>query len=293
MADNHNGSYYVPAPSLWPITGSIGLFLLVIGAGNWIHKNSIGMPLFFLGSLVLAFMLFGWFGTVIRENRAGKLANPLVERSFQWGLAWFIFTEVVLFACLFAVLFYARIISVPVLAGSIRGEITHILLWPTFQGGWPLLANPNPAEFPGSQAGMSIVGIPMLNTLVLLLSGICITFAYWGVLKNRRWQMSWGILLTILFGIAFLFLQANEYWMAYTEKGLKLSSGIYGSTFFMLTGLDAVHVVVGVIMLAVILWRILKGDFNSQDHFGFMAAFWYWHFVEFIWLALFIFVYWM
>lgn len=285
--------YYLPEPSYWPIIGSIGLFVLFIGFANWLHKNVYGPYLFLLGACIIVFMMFGWFGTVIRENRASMLSDPQVNRSFRWGMLWFIFTEVMFFGAFFGALFYARYVSVPWLGGEGHGQITHLLLWPSFQSAWPLFKNPNPSSFAGPKDIMETWGIPAINTGILLSSGVTITIAHWGVIKDRRKQMLIAQTLTILLGITFLLMQAHEYGIAYTEKGLTLDSGIYGTTFFMLTGFHAAHVTIGTIMLCVILYRMIRRDFSPTNHFGFEAVSWYWHFVDVVWLALFIFVYWL
>ena len=285
--------YFVPAPSFWPIIGSIALFCLGLGAANWVQGKSIGPYLSLIGGLILVYMLFGWFGAVIKEHRAGHYDDPKVRGSFRWGVIWFIFTEIMLFVALFGALIYARVVAVPHLAGAGDRMMTHLLMWPNFKDAWPVLTNPNPLAFHGPKAAMDTWGIPAINTLILLCSGVTITAAYWGVLKNRRWQITLFLTLTILLGIAFLGMQVQEYWIAYTIKGVKLTSGIYGSIFFLMTGLDGLHVLAGVLMLVVILWRVLRGDFSPTNHFAFDAVFWYWHFVEFIWLMLFIFVYWV
>ncbi len=293
MSEHHSGNYYLPNPSYWPIVGSIAIFCLLVGAANWLHHNAIGPYLFTFGFLCLIVMLVGWFGTVIRESRAGLLQDPQVDRSFRWGMAWFIFSEVAFFSAFFGALFYARELSVPWLSGHGSGVMTHLLNWPSFQGSWPLYQTPNPAFFQGPKEVMYTWGIPAINTAILLSSGVTITIAHWGVIKERRKQMVLAQLATIILGIAFLTMQAHEYWQAYTELNLKLTAGIYGATFFMLTGFHALHVTIGTIMLIVIFWRMLKGDFSREDNFGFEATSWYWHFVDVVWLMLFIFVYWI
>lgn len=292
-AHHHKGTYYLPAPSHWPIMGSIALFCTLTGIANWLHGKSFGPYLFLTGVGILIFMLFGWFGTVIHENRAGLLQDPQVDRSFRWGMAWFIFTEVMFFGAFFGTLFYTRAFSVPWLGGVGHGEMTHILLWPHFKAGWPVYHTPNPSQFLGPKSVMETWGIPALNTLILLSSGATVTVAHWGVLKNKRSQMIIFQLLTIVLGITFLSMQAHEYFMAYTIKSLRLDAGIYGTTFFMLTGFHAFHVSIGTTGLIVVLWRMIKGDFDSHNHFGFEGVAWYWHFVDVVWLGLFIFVYWM
>lgn len=287
------GSYYVPEPSHWPIVGSIGLFCTLVGAANWIHGKSYGPYLFLLGAFILVLTMYGWFGTVIKENQAGLYSTEQMDRSFRWGMCWFIFSEVMFFGAFFGALFYAREFSVPWLGGEGAGAMTHLLLWPNFQAAWPLFHTPNPAEFVGPKGIMETWEIPAINTLILLTSSVTITFAHWGVLKNNRSQLIIGQALTVLLGIAFLAMQAHEYGIAYTEKGLKLTSGIYGTTFYMLTGFHAMHVTIGTIMLIVILYRILRRHFTAENHFAFEAASWYWHFVDVVWLTLFIFVYWL
>src|SRR3990167_1271402 len=293
MISAKKSSYYLPEPSHWPIIGSIGLFILFIGLANWLHKSTLGPYLFLLGAGMVIFMMFGWFGTVIRENRAHLLNSFQVNRSFRWAMLWFIFTEVMFFGAFFGALFYARFLAVPWLGGAGHGTMTHLLLWPNFQAAWPVFTNPNPANFQGPKEIMETWGIPAINTAILLSSGITITIAHWAVLKNRRNTMLIAQALTILLGVSFLLMQVNEYGIAYSEKGLTLGSGIYGTTFFMLTGFHAAHVTIGSIMLCVILYRMIRRDFSSTNHFGFEAVSWYWNFVDVVWLALFIFVYWM
>lgn len=292
-ADHIPGSYYLPAPSYWPIVGSVGLFCLLTGAANWLHGNTIGPYLFLFGAAIVVFMMFGWFGTVISENQAGLYNNPQVDRSFRWGMAWFIFSEVMFFAAFFGALFYARVLSVPWLGGEGTGDMTQLLLWPNFQATWPLLHNPGPAEFAGPKEAMEAWGLPAVNTLILLTSGVTITIAHWGLLKNKFKQMVIGQFLTILLGIAFLICQAYEYGHAYHAMHLRLDSGIYGTTFFMLTGFHGMHVTIGTIMLIVILLRMLRHHFSEHNHFAFEAVSWYWHFVDVVWLILFVFVYWL
>ncbi len=288
-----NKGYYLPSPSSWPLKGSIALICTLAGAANWIHEEWFGPYLFGFGFLMLIYMIYGWFGMVIRENRAGTLNNSQVDRSFRWGMCWFIFSEVMFFSAFFGALFFVRVISVPTLSGAGSHIISHILLWPSFSAGWPSHANPNPSLFVAPQSVMEAWGIPALNTFILLTSGATITLAHWAILKNHRKTMLLGQLLTILLGISFLFFQAHEYTIAYLEKGLTLGSGIYGTTFFMLTGFHGLHVTIGTIGLCVIFYRMLRHDFNSHNHFAFEAVSWYWHFVDVVWLLLFVFVYWL
>lgn len=283
-------SYYFPTTARWPIVGSIALFFIFIGLANWIHQNSIGIYLLAFGFIILILMLHGWFSTLILENRAGLLTNAQVDRSFRLGMAWFIFTEVMFFAVFFAALFYARFYAIPILGGH---NATHDLLWPHFQATWPLLHTPDTTLFHGPQSVIEAWGIPAVNTLILLSSAVTLTIAHWGILKKNHAQMIFFQAATIILGIIFVMMQAHEYWTAYAIKSLRLDSGIYGATFFMLTGFHALHVTMGLIALIVILWRCAKGDFNARNHFAFEAVSWYWHFVDAVWLGLFVIVYWL
>lgn len=281
--------YYVPASSYWPILGSVGLGCLVFGVANLLHGRTIGHYFFLAGSLTVAYMMFGWFRDVIRESHQG-LYSQQMDRSFRWGMAWFIFSEVMFFAGFFGALLYARQFSVPWLGGE-GAKVANDLLWPDFAAKWPLLVNPDPKAFPGPHDVIDPWKVPLLNTLLLLSSGATITWAHWGLIKNVRSHLILGLMATIALGITFLGFQAFEYIEAYQHYHLTLASGIYGSTFFMLTGFHGAHVTLGSIMLIIILLRCLKGHFNPQHHFGFEAVAWYWHFVDVVWLFLFVFVY--
>jgi len=293
MSAHEKGTYYLPDPSKWPFVGSIGIFCLLFGLANWLHGYRFGTVMFGIGFMVIIYTVFGWFGTVIRENEAGLLNNEQVERSYRWGMIWFIFSEVMFFATFFGALLYARVFSVPWLGGEGVGDLTHVLLWPNFVAQWPLLVTPDPNQVPGPESVMDTWGVPALNTLILLSSGVTITIAHWGLLKKKRRQLIVAQAATICLGILFLCLQMMEYGEAYTEKALRLGAGIYGNTFFMLTGFHGLHVTLGTTMLIVILARILKGHFTPSHHFAFEAVAWYWHFVDVVWLFLFIFVYWL
>lgn len=283
--------YYLPSPSNWPLKGSIALFCLLVGIANWLHNLWFGPYLALLGFLILIYTIYGWFGTVIHENRAGLLQSEQVERSFRLTMCWFIFSEVMFFAAFFGALFYVRIFVLPALGNP--GGVTHLQLWPGFQSVWPLFQNPNPQAYVGPESVMQAWGIPAINTLILLSSGATITVAHYCLMKNYHRMMLISQLATILLGIAFLVLQAKEYGEAYLEKGLTLASGIYGTTFFMLTGFHGLHVTIGTIGLCIIFYRMLKKDFSPTNYFAFEATSWYWHFVDVVWLLLFIFVYWM
>jgi cytochrome c oxidase subunit 3 len=232
--------------------------------------------------------VFGWFGTVIRESVAGMF-NMQVDRSFRMGMIWFIASEVMFFAAFFGALFYARQLAVPWLAGEGSNSFfTNFLLWAGFEGGWP---SNGPAALGGAFEPMAWSGLPLINTAILLTSSVTVTIAHHALLRNDRFWLKLGLFMTFALGIAFISLQVFEYAEAYNHLNLKLSSGIYGSTFFMLTGFHGAHVTLGTIMLIVIWLRTLKGHFSPDHHFGFEAVAWYWHFVDVVWLGLFIFVY--
>jgi len=292
MAYQPTKRYFFAKPSHWPIFGSCGLFLLMIGIINIIHGNWYGHYLFMGGSLLLAYTMFGWFSTVIDESLAG-LHSQKMDRTYRFGMIWFIISEVAFFGIFFFALFYIRFFAVPSLAGEIASPETHTILWPQFKAIWPLLKNPNPTEFKGPKEVMSDFGIPVLNTFILLSSALAITIAHWKLKENKRHLLNIFVFITILLGLLFLCLQAYEYTEAYTRMGLTLHSGIYGSTFFMLTGFHAAHVTIGLTMLTVIFIRCLKGHFLPEHDFGFEAVSWYWHFVDVVWLCLFVFVYWL
>jgi cytochrome c oxidase subunit 3 len=276
--------YFVPEPSRWPIFGSIALLLMAFGATMWINREVvIGPWVLAAGAAVLVYMLFGWFGTVIRESQKG-LYNKRVDGSFRWSMSWFIFSEVMFFAAFFGALFYMRVLSVPWLA-----DFDSKLIWPDFTATWPV-AGPGLEE---NFTPMGAMGIPAINTLLLLSSAVTVTWAHWGLKKNNRGQLILGLALTIVLGMTFLGFQAYEYGHAYSELNLKLSTGAYGSTFYMLTGFHGLHVTLGTIMLIVIFFRSVAGHFTPERHFGFEAVSWYWHFVDYVWILLFIFVYWL
>jgi cytochrome c oxidase subunit 3 len=284
--------YFLPAPTYWPLLGSIGLFCLALSIANFVHGNAIAPYLFFMGALSLAYMMFSWFGAVINESMMG-LHSAQMDRTYRWSMAWFIVSEIAFFAAFFGALFYAHYLAVPQLGGLRPPYSTHHYLWPHFQATWPLLINPNSQLFPGPRDVIPTWGIPALNTLILLSSAACVTFAHWGLKNNQRRRLNIGLILTIILGLAFLSMQAHEYIEAYSQFHLTLGSGIYGTTFFMLTGFHAAHVTIGLTMLIIILIRCLKGHFQPEHHFAFEAVAWYWHFVDVVWLFLFVFVYWL
>ncbi|HWX80102.1 MAG TPA: cytochrome c oxidase subunit 3 [Steroidobacteraceae bacterium] len=283
--------YYVPHSSPWPLYGSITLFTLMSGAvatlNDWMPAWAL-LP----GFTMLALLFIFWFHTVIGENQQG-LYNMAVDRSFRMGMMWFIFSEVMFFAAFFGALFYSRNLSVPWLAGE-GVKIFNKMLWPNFDGVWP--SNGPGTVGPranGTFETVPALGLPAINTAILLSSSVTVTIAHEALISGKRLRLKFFLAATFLLGFTFVYMQAKEYHEAYTELGLQLGTGIYGSTFFMLTGFHGLHVTLGAIMLTVIWFRVLKGHFTPQRHFGFEAVAWYWHFVDVVWLGLFVFVYWL
>lgn len=284
-----DNGYYIPHQATWPIVGSVGLTTLVVGFANFLNGSSSGGTLMLLGTAITVYMLYRWFGEVIQESEAGMYKKP-EGISFRMGMAWFIFSEVMFFAAFFGALYYIRTLSVPWLAGEGSGAITNQFLWEAFESVWP---TNGPASVGGEYQKMGPWGLPAINTLLLLSSGVTVTWAHWGLVANKRLQLNLGLAATVLLGFLFVGLQMLEYSHGYHELNLTMGTGVYGSTFYMLTGFHGFHVTVGAIILSVILYRSLRGDFTPENHFAFEAAAWYWHFVDIVWLGLFIFVYWL
>ena len=282
--------YYVPHSSIWPMVGCIALFTIAIGAVCAVNDIFFGNVLLAIGFTTLIVMMFGWFGVVIKESEGG-IYNDQVDVSFRMGMTWFIFSEVMFFAAFFGALFYARQLSVPWLADTPE-------LWPNFSGVWPS-SGPAGDELLGigkhaSEGFFSIIDawhIPLLNTLILMVSSVTVTFAHWAIKYEKRTALIVWLAITVILGCIFIYFQIEEYVEAYTELNLKLTSGIYGTTFFMLTGFHGFHVTIGTIMLFIIMVRCILGHFTADNHFAFEATAWYWHFVDTVWVILFIFVY--
>jgi cytochrome c oxidase subunit 3 len=261
----------------------------MVGVSSWLNGADPGFWVMLSGFGVLVFMLFGWFGNVISESIDGKY-NQQVDMSFRMGMFWFIFSEVMFFSAFFGALFYARNMSVPWLGGTSNNFFTNLLLWTGFENTWP---TNGPGEIGGDFIKMEPFGLPLINTAILLTSSATLTVAHHALQTGHRGFVKLFLATTFILGFIFVFLQAEEYVHAYQEMNLKLTSGIYGSTFFMLTGFHGMHVTIGAIMLTIIWLRVMKGHFTPNSHFAFEAAAWYWHFVDVVWLALYVFVYWM
>ncbi len=287
MASTATGGYYVPHGSKWPIIGSISLFTMMFGAANWMNEKPIGKPLFFIGMTAILCMLFGWFRDVIGESISGRFKSQ-EDMSFRMGMLWFIFSEIMFFAAFFGALFYARHFSLPWLGGEGEGFATNQILYDGYVASWP---TNGPGNIGGAFKTIGPWGLPLLNTMILLTSGTTITLAHWALKVGERFWLSFWMAATVLLGVLFLYFQATEYVHAYHALNLTLGSGVYGSTFFMLTGFHGLHVTLGTIMLAIIMFRCMSGHFTKDNHFGFEAVAWYWHFVDVVWLGLFVFVY--
>jgi cytochrome c oxidase subunit 3 len=292
MTTKEYESYYVPSQSRWPIVGALALFLIAIGAASYVSSlnsetNGYGGYVLLAGIALVIYMLFGWFSNVINESMTGKYSHQM-DNSFRQGMSWFIFSEVMFFAAFFGALLYARTLSIPWLGGEGNNEMTGAVLWPEFTATWPLLKTPDGT----TTTAMGWYGLPLINTILLLTSSITAHFAHVALEQNKRPQLKAWLGLTIILGLVFLGLQILEYSHGYSEEmKLYLTSGIYGNTFYLLTGFHGMHVTLGCIMLIVMFFRILKGHFTPKSHFAFQAASWYWHFVDVVWVMLFVFVY--
>jgi cytochrome c oxidase subunit III len=282
--------YFVPQPSRHPAAMAFGLFFVVLGASQWVNDQAWGKYSVLLGLVIALTVLFQWFSQAIHESESGQYSDR-IDVSFRWSMSWFIFSEVMFFAAFFGALYWARVHAVPNL-----GSMENQLLWPDFRGVWPSEAPGATASPAGTVEPFHTMGpwpIPTLNTALLLSSGVTLTIAHHLLLADRRQGTIFWMWITVLLGATFLGFQAYEYAHAYHELNLKLSSGIYGSTFYMLTGFHGFHVLLGTLMLLSITLRLTRGHFTSQRHFGFEGVAWYWHFVDVVWLGLYLVVYWM
>ncbi|WP_353236296.1 cytochrome c oxidase subunit 3 [Diaphorobacter ruginosibacter] len=293
MSTTTHGStpyYYVPADSRHPVMAAIGLFLVILGASQWINGHAWGMYSLAIGLIWWLFVLWQWFGDARRESEGGMYSRR-IDMSYRWSMSWFIFSEVMFFGAFFTALWWGRAHSVPTL-----GSLDNALLWPDFKAVWPSVAAGVTAAPGGLVEPFQTVGpfwLPTINTALLLSSGVTLTIAHHALRENHRSKCIGFMWITVILGLIFLFVQGYEYHHLYSELNLRLSSGIYGSTFYLLTGFHGFHVFVGMLMLLFITLRLMKGDFTAEKHFGFEGAAWYWHFVDVVWLGLYILVYWM
>jgi cytochrome c oxidase subunit 3 len=262
----------------------------------------------------MAGVMYKWWATVIDENMRG-MANAQLKHSYVLGMLWFIFSELMFFACFFGALFYVRVLANAWIGGeaaigifddtpTTAAAANAVHLWPGYVTAWPPMITPDEAvngdsaRFIGPDQNMSFPGwgrvlhwLPLWNTIILLTSSVTVHIAHVALKdENRKKFVTW-LGITVALGFIFLVLQAEEYIEAYQHMGLTLESGIYGTTFFMLTGFHGMHVTLGTVMLLIQWLRSLKGHFTHDDQFGFEAASWYWHFVDVVWVGLFLFVY--
>jgi len=282
--------YFIPSPSRFPVLVAFGLLLVIYGAAQWINGHGWAAYVLLTGVVVWLSVLFQWFRVAIGESESG-LYSDRVDVSFRWSMSWFIFSEVMFFAAFFGALYWARVHALPML-----GNLDHQVLWPDFKAVWPSAGGGATASPAGTVEPFTTMGpfwLPTINTALLLTSGLTLTIAHHALLANQRGRTIAWMWLTVLLGATFVGVQAYEYIHAYSDLNLKLSSGIFGSTFFMLTGFHGFHVFVGMLMLTFITLRLMKGHFTPQRHFGFEGAAWYWHFVDVVWLGLYILVYWL
>jgi cytochrome c oxidase subunit 3 len=276
--------YYVPADSSHPVTASLSLLVMMLGATAWVNDYSLGKWAVYAGLLSLLVIIYLWFADAIRESMSG-LNSKRVDLSYRWSMSWFIFSEIMFFAAFFGSLWYIRVVTTPWL-----GDLDHkMLLWPEFNAVWP---NMGPAGIIENFEVMGPFWLPTINTALLLSSGVTLTFAHHALRANHRKSTTLWLGATVLLGLIFAGVQAYEYVYAYSALNLRFDSGAFGSLFYMLTGFHGFHVILGVIMLAVIMIRVMKGHFTADNHFGFEGAAWYWHFVDVVWLGLYLFVYW-
>jgi len=311
-------AYYVPEKSRLAIWASLTLFSTVFGAASVLNDKTFGDPaestnswfIFIVALVLFLTTLFCWFRVTIIENRAG-INSAQLKHSYAIGMQWFIFSEVMFFAVFFGALWYVRNLAGPWLGGEGAGRMNY-LLWEGFTYNWPMMETPqdavggvsgqiiaNNGVMTGPERNMSFPGwdnifhwLPLWNTIVLMTSSVTAHMAHLALLAGKRSKQNIWLGITVSLGMLFVYLQYLEYHEAYVDYGLFMSSGIYGSTFFMLTGFHGFHVCMGAFMLLVQWLRSTKsGHFTPEDHFGFEASSWYWHFVDVVWVGLFLFVY--
>ncbi len=251
--------YHLVEPSPWPLVGSLSVLVLAVGAVGWMHDWENFRYVFLAGLAGLLFTMYRWWSDVVREAHAG-FHTPVVQIGLRYGMILFIASEVMFFVSWFWAYFNAALFPPESIGG----------VWP-----------------PEGIRTFDPWHIPFINTLILLLSGTTVTWAHHSLLEGDRRGLVRGLWLTVLLGMTFTGLQAYEY----AHAAFGLSSGIYGSTFFLATGFHGLHVIIGTIFLAVCLVRAIKGDFTPDHHFGLEAAAWYWHFVDVVWLFLFACIY--
>nr|UFR82869.1 cytochrome c oxidase subunit III [Jumnos ruckeri] len=259
MSSRKNHPFHLVDASPWPILGALGAMITMIGIIKWFHffNNS----LFLLGTLITMLVMYQWWRDITREGTFQGLHTYPVTMGLRWGMILFITSEVFFFISFFWAFF-------------------HSSLTPTIELGmsWP----------PNGITPFNPLQIPLLNTLILLTSGLTVTWAHHSLMENNFTQTTQGLFLTVVLGIYFTMLQAYEY----IEAPFTIADSVYGSTFFIATGFHGLHVIIGTTFLLVCLLRHMNNHFSCIHHFGFEAAAWYWHFVDVVWLFLYISIYW-
>nr|QQW48055.1 cytochrome c oxidase subunit 3 [Lipoptena sp.] len=259
MKTHSNHPFHLVDYSPWPLMASIGAMTLVSGLVKWFHYFELN--LFILGNLIMVITIYQWWRDVTRESTFQGLHTQMVINGLQYGMILFIISEIMFFTSFFWAFFHS----------SLSPSIELGSMWPP-KG----IITFNPFQ------------IPLLNTMILLSSGITITWAHHSIMSNNHSQMTQGLFFTVLLGIYFSMLQAYEY----MEAPFTIADSIYGSTFFMATGFHGIHVIIGTMFLFICLIRHMNYHFSKNHHFGFEAAAWYWHFVDVVWLFLYISIYW-
>lgn len=259
MKNHFNHPYHLVDYRPWPLTGAIGVLTLVTGIVKWFHNFNINLLI--LGYIIVILTIYQWWRDICREGTLQGKHTILVTKGLRWGIILFIISEIFFFLSFFWAFFHRRL--------SPNIEIGTI--WPPFR-----ITPFNPFQ------------IPLLNTIILISSGITVTWAHHAIIENNHTQITQGLFFTIILGIYFTILQAYEY----LEAPFTIADRIYGSTFFIATGFHGLHVIIGTIFLLICLIRHISFHFSNNHHFGFEAAAWYWHFVDVVWLFLYISIYW-
>nr|YP_011004281.1 cytochrome c oxidase subunit 3 [Ctenophthalmus yunnanus]WPS93669.1 cytochrome c oxidase subunit 3 [Ctenophthalmus yunnanus] len=257
MSQNH--SYHLVDYSPWPLTGALGTMTLTMGTVMWFNNSSMTLTL--LGLIIILLTMFQWWRDISREGTFQGLHTLTVSKGLRWGMILFIVSEILFFFSFFWSFFHS----------SLSPSIDIGSLWPPMN-----IAPFNPFQ------------IPLLNTSILLSSGISITWAHHSILENNHSQATYSLLMTILLGFYFTLLQGYEY----MEASFSIYDSVYGSCFYMATGFHGLHVIIGTLFLLICFIRLSMNHFSSSHHFGFEAAAWYWHFVDVVWLFLYISIYW-
>ena len=268
MANTKNHPYHILPLSPWPLCTSLCIFVLLYSGVMWMHGKNYSQASFAISLICLLACMYKWWESVIHEALIDKCHNLIVQNGLKAGMGLFILSEIMFFAVFFASIFHSSLFPVGILEGA----------WVVKAGIWP----PNNIElvYPWN--------VPLMNTLILLLSGTTVTWAHYSLINNNTKDAAAALLYSIILGVTFTAFQALEY----HHIIFKISDGIYPSNFYLATGFHGVHVIIGTIFLTICYFRTLKGQFDKPNsHLGFEFAAWYWHFVDVVWLFLFVFLY--